>query len=240
MEDAGSRRGGTATTPSVYEDIPLTLRRDHFKKSVMAESYPELEEELEDFLDRCTEVARPKALYREMFVESVEKEEVRIGGAHFSSYILAEKLGNVPRVFPYACTCGTELDDLDISSYDPMLSELWLSTVKMQALGSAANFLKDLIKKKYDIRVLSSINPGSGNVDVWPVDQQHPLFSLLGDTKSSIGVDLTESALMVPDKSISGIYFPSQIEYCNCQSCTRENCPARRAPYEGPSSPVLH
>lgn len=239
-QSGASEHQTTDTTSSIYRDIPFTLRRDHFKKVVMAESYPELEDELEEFLDRCTQVARPKALYREEFVDSVEEEAVIIGKAQFSSYILADKLGNVPRVFPYVCTCGKELDELDISGYDPMLSDLWLSTVKMQALGSAANFLKDKIKSIYDIRILSSINPGSGNLDIWPVDQQHPLFSLLGKTEETVGVGLTESALMIPDKSISGIYFPSKIEYCNCNSCTRENCPGRRAPYEGPSTPRLH
>ena len=234
------RNGLLEREPYVYTEIPFNLRRDHFKKTVMAESYPELDGELEEFLDRCHEIARPKALYRELFVDSVDEDRVVIAGAGFSSYILAEKLGPVPRVFPYICTCGRELDELDISEYDPMLSQLWLSTVKMQALAAAANYLKAQVKEAYDFRILSSINPGSGNVDIWPVDQQHPLFSLLGDTRASIGVGLTESALMIPDKSISGIYFPSKIEYCNCQSCTRENCPARRAPYEGPSSPVLH
>jgi hypothetical protein len=179
-------------------------------------------------------------MYREDFVDGVGPETVKISGAEFTSEILADKLGRVPRVFPYIATCGAELDEMDLSPYDMMLSGLWHSTYKMQALGAAANYLKSLLKESFDIKILSSINPGSGDVDVWPVDQQVPLFSLFGDTEGALGVRLTDSCLMVPDKTISGIYFPSKIEYCNCESCTRENCPARRAPYGGPSDPVVH
>ncbi|MFW6338762.1 MAG: methionine synthase [Alkalispirochaetaceae bacterium] len=224
----------------VISEIPFSLNRKHFKKMVRTESYPELEDELDRFLDSADAVTRPKAMYREDFVEEVGEEAVKIAGAEFTSEILAEKLGVVPRVFPYIATCGAELDEMDLSEYDMMLSGLWHSTYKMQALGAAANHLKKLLKERFEIKILSSINPGSGNVDVWPVDQQIPLFSLFGDTEAALGVRLTDSCLMVPDKTISGIYFPSKIEYCNCHSCTRENCPSRRAPYEGPSDPLVH
>ena len=228
------------TNVTVISEIPFVINRAHFKKMVRLESYPELEDELEEFLDRADTTARPKGMYREDFVEEVGEEAVKIAGAEFTSEILADKLGHVPRVFPYIATCGAELDELDLSAYDMMLSGLWHSTYKMQALGTAAGHLKGVLKERFEIRILSSINPGSGNVDVWPVDQQLPLFSLFGDTEEAIGVRLTDSCLMIPDKTISGIYFPSKIEYCNCHSCTRENCPSRRAPYQGPSNPVVH
>lgn len=228
------------TDVALISEIPFQINRKHFKKIVRLESYPELEEELEHFLDAADAAARPKGIYREDFVEEIREEAVKIAGAEFTSEILADKLGSVPRVFPYIATCGAELDRLDLSKYDVMLSGLWQSTYKMQALGAAANHLKNVLKERFEIKILSSINPGSGNVDVWPVDQQVPLFSLFGNTEESIGVRLTDSCLMVPDKTISGIYFPSKIEYCNCHSCTRENCPSRRAPYEGPSDPLVH
>lgn len=219
----------------VVVDIPFSVNRKHFKRMVRLESYPELEEELERFLEAADLVARPKAMYRQDFVDQAGNETVRIGGAEFRSEILVEKLGMIPRVFPYIATCGVELDKMDLSEYDMMLAELWHSTYKMQVLGVARNHLKQLLKDRFQLKTLSSINPGSGNVDVWPVDQQVPLFSLFGDTEAGLGVQLTDSCLMIPDKTVSGIYFPSKIEYCNCHSCTRENCPSRRAPYRGPS-----
>ena len=39
----------------------------------------------------------------------------------------------------------------------------------------------------------------------WPIEEQQPLFRLLGDTERAVGVRLTDSMLMVPTKSVSGI-----------------------------------
>jgi hypothetical protein len=36
---------------------------------------------------------------------------------------------------------------------------------------------------------------------------------------------------MLPTKSVSGIFFPTETSYENCQLCPRENCPNRRAEY---------
>lgn len=42
----------------------------------------------------------------------------------------------------------------------------------------------------------------------WPLTQQQPLFTLLGDPEASIGVQLTDSLLMIPNKSLSGSGLP--------------------------------
>lgn len=36
---------------------------------------------------------------------------------------------------------------------------------------------------------------------------------------------------MVPVKSVSGIFFPTEIKFESCQLCPREVCISRRAPY---------
>jgi hypothetical protein len=75
------------------------------------------------------------------------------------------------------------------------------------------------------------MNPGSGDADVWPIQQQRELFSLLGDVQGELGVSLTESCLMVPNKTVSGLIFPTEIDFESCQVCKRKDCPNRRAPY---------
>ncbi len=82
------------------------------------------------------------------------------------------------------------------------------------------------------------MNPGSANYDVWPIAQQRPLFALFGGATDDIGVRLTESHLMVPDKSVSGVMFTSSSGYVNCHACDRENCPNRRAPFLGSRVPA--
>ena len=66
---------------------------------------------------------------------------------------------------------------------------------------------------------------------VWPIEQMQGLFRLLGGA-DQIGVTITESSLMIPNKSISGILFASATsDYESCAYCERENCPNRRVPF---------
>jgi hypothetical protein len=76
------------------------------------------------------------------------------------------------------------------------------------------------------------MSPGSGDVDVWPIEQQKQLFGIFGDTQALIGVRLTDSCLMVPNKSVSGIRFPTEITFRACRLCHRENCRGRSAPFD--------
>lgn len=194
------------------------------------EAYPELEPQFESLVEQARAVARPRALYLRAVVEEVAKAEVLISGYTFRSSILSRLFRRGDMVFPYVATCGVELEAIDVSAYD-MLASWWKGCIETEALNSAMQALEQELRRSYGQADLSSVNPGSGNVDVWPVEQQATLFSLMGDTSRTIGVELTPSYLMRPAKSLSGIMFASAHSYCNCNSCTRQNCPDRRAPF---------
>ena len=70
-----------------------------------------------------------------------------------------------------------------------------------------------------------------GSLADWPIEEQRPLFNILGDVDAAIGVKLSESLLMIPNKSLSGMYFPTEVRFFNCQLCPREQCPGRKAKY---------
>jgi hypothetical protein len=63
-------------------------------------------------------------------------------------------------------------------------------------------------------------------VNVWPIRQQRGLFSLFGNVKALIGVELTKSYLIVPNKTVSGVRFPSEVDWRTCQVCQWEDCPS--------------
>ena len=71
-----------------------------------------------------------------------------------------------------------------------------------------------------------------GSLEDWPIEQQAPLFEMLGDVEDLIGVKLNDSLLMLPAKSISGIYFPTEVSFFSCQLCPRERCESRKATYD--------
>jgi hypothetical protein len=214
----------------VVDDIPFDLDHESFRSDVRLDATPELEGELERYLDRAIAIVRPRALVRVAYVGDRDGDRVPIGGRWFESEVLADNLAEIHRVFAYVATCGREIYELDIADLDPFAS-FWHDTLKTRAVRAATNHLCELVKTTYGIRRMSTMNPGSGDADVWPIDQQRPLFDLLGDVEALVGVRLTDSCLMVPDKTVSGIFFPSETAYVNCQSCTRAICPDRRAPY---------
>ena len=76
------------------------------------------------------------------------------------------------------------------------------------------------------------MGPGSGDAMVWPIQEQVPLFALLGDVKGAAGVRLTDSCLMLPRKSVSGIVFPTGVDFRTCQLCRREGCRSRAAAFD--------
>ena len=71
-----------------------------------------------------------------------------------------------------------------------------------------------------------------GRLVNWPLSEQAALFTLLGDPHEAIGVHLTDSYLMVPTKSVSGVRFPTEQSFESCQLCPRERCHGRKAPYD--------
>jgi hypothetical protein len=110
------------------------------------------------------------------------------------------------------------------------MRRFWADALNQAVLHAAVLSLQEHIRDRFDIGSVSMMNPGS-LVD-WPLREQRTLFSLLGSVREAIGVELTKSLLMVPTKSVSGIFFPAVESFASCQLCPRELCPNRRAPYD--------
>ncbi len=174
-------------------------------------------------------LARPKALYRACYIDERGDDFVVVDGIRLSSRILAVNLSPVHRVFAYVATAGVELERWADAKTD-MLERYWADAVMLQAVRRAMQALGDALQERYRPGTLARMNPGS--LKDWPLREQRPLFRLIGDVEETIGVHLTDSYLMVPRKSVSGIQFPTAEAYENCQLCDREPCPGRRAPYD--------
>lgn len=185
--------------------------------------------ELEGCVREAEAIARPKAMYRVGYIESRGDNTVVIDGIRFTSRVLSVNLERAHRVFAYLATCGTEIQDWARSLDDP-LKQYWSSTIQQAALRAASQALSDDINERYQPGRMSAMAPGS--LGEWPLSEQRPLFALLGDTVQATGVRLSESLLMVPTKSVSGIRFPTEEQFESCQLCPRIECPGRRALYD--------
>ncbi|HHE41239.1 MAG TPA: vitamin B12 dependent methionine synthase, partial [Dehalococcoidia bacterium] len=118
-----------------------------------------------------------------------------------------------------------------------LMASYCLDSIKMLAVQTARRHLQRYLQETYSLGKLSSMAPGS--LEDWPIEQQRPLFDLLGDVEGGIGVRLTDKFLMIPVKSISGIFFPTEVRFESCQLCQRERCTGRRAPYDPQSAARL-
>jgi len=184
-----------------------------------------------DLLGRAAAVARPKAIYRECYIEAKGEDTVTIEGVSFTSRALRTKLDQAERVFAYVVTCGPEVCETEVPPGD-FLAEFWLDTIKASLLGASMGHLNAHLNERHALGKTTSMSPGSGDVSVWPIEQQRELFSLLGDVEAQIGVRLTDSFLMMPNKSVSGMRFATEVDFHSCQLCHREKCPGRSAPFD--------
>ncbi len=185
--------------------------------------------DFESLLKEAQTIANPKAMYKLSSIEEKGEEKVVIDGVSFTSRVLSVNLEGAQRVFPFLGTCGMELEEWSNSITD-MFIGYWAEAIKELALFAALEALESHLNDRFRPGYVSTMSPGS--LQDWPISAQKPLFKLLGNTREKIGVKLTESFLMVPTKSVSGIRFPMDETFESCQLCPRTACPNRRAPYD--------
>jgi hypothetical protein len=213
---------------------PFTLPHEEIFSKLSIKPGSHFENSLREFLIKVEQIANPKAMYRVSYIDDIGADTVTIEETTFHSQALSKNLATIGRVFPFIATCGIEVDEFPIEQ-DDILQQYWLNTIKLMLLEASITHLHETLQNSYRIDNLSAMNPGSGDASVWPIEEQSQLFSLFGGIQTTIqqvGVTLLPSYLMVPDISVSGILFPSETKYYNCQLCQREDCPGRQAHFD--------
>jgi hypothetical protein len=170
-----------------------------------------------------------KAVYKVGYVDEKAEQSVVINGERFTSRVLRRNLAEVGRVFAFVLTLGDRYD-ARIDRTGDLLEKYYLDEIGNLALGRARTRLEKHLRRTYGLEKISCMAPGS--LADWPIEEQAGLFRLIGEVEAAIGVKLTESMLMQPRKSVSGIYFPSNVTFFSCQLCPRERCDGRKAPYD--------
>jgi hypothetical protein len=214
-----------------FTEIPFAFNMKQLFEYLRMKPGTDRAKGFEDLVNVVQKIGKPKALYKSSFIGEKGEDTITLDGVTFTSLALRKNLDSIERVFPYVATCGTEIDDIEIGQ-DDLQKKMWISFLKGNLLQASMQFLTEHLAKRYRVSNLSSMNPGSGDASVWPFEQQRELFSICGDVEDLIGVRLTKSLVLVPDMSVAGILFPTEIEFQSCQLCHRENCHFRRAPFD--------
>lgn len=183
-------------------------------------------------LDRCEaalrQAARPRVVWRRY---DLSPDMTLVGTAfHLQGQAVKRLLADCRQVILFCTTLGMEAEALLRRAQVGNMAE----AVVLDAMGSAAienvcdNLCGDLAEAFAPRYLTDRFSPGYGDM---PIDQQRALFDTL-DVTRQIGVTLTESALMVPQKSVTavvGIADRPQPRRRGCGNCGNfENCAYRK------------
>jgi hypothetical protein len=141
--------------------------------------------------------------------------------------IVAGQIKKAEQVALFVSTIGSEMEkwskDLFIKG-DPLMCYL-VDTIASVTVENVTAYLHDYIEElmlKKGLKITNRYSPGYCS---WPVSDQHLLFSLL--PSNFCGITLTESALMTPIKSVSGIigigHQVKRKDYI-CDKCGVDDC----------------
>jgi len=188
-------------------------------------------------LSHAAAIANACAFLRHEKVTSVDGMTVTLGEQTFTSSLVAQKL-HTPGMTAvgYVATCGQALhlaraDYADDFVAGAIWDDICLAYLRMAMDMFQKYVMQHFFPSKDHKKMFAALNPGS--LQAWPISAQKDLFSFLGKGADLAGVKLTNSMLMLPAKSSSGLLFPTDQPYENCMHCPRIDCPNRRAEYRG-------
>ncbi len=178
---------------------------------------------------------RPKVLYTTKKIEKIEGGTLTLeGGVKLKSAKISKTLGKCERITFFLATIGEQVDDvIETSLSEKKLSDAYI----YDAIGSAAveatvddfqNKMDKAVKAKNQ-RTTLRFSPGYCD---WKISEQKQVFSVLEN--DLIDVDLSESYLMAPRKSVSGVFGIGSRELVDkdetnpCKLCGMHTCVARR------------
>lgn len=179
---------------------------------------------------KAYELIKPAAYYTIKPITSVGNSTISVDGLLFTSHKLARMFSGCSQAAIFAVTIGEALEKevAQLTQEGLILKASVLDAAGSVAVEKVATWLEIMIKgiaAANGDKVSWRYSPGYCD---WDTTQQKELFR--GLDGKSIGVNLTDTCLMVPRKSMSGIMGMGKS--CNtfsaCRFCNRKSCPTRR------------
>jgi len=160
------------------------------------------------------------------------KSTLRIENATFSiGRIIGRQIKGLEAVAVFACTAGADISDVSKRFLEKgdLIQGYIFDTIGSVTVESAMDTIQQQIAEKERREGRKITNRFSPGYCGWHLRAQHQLFSLL--PQNFCGITLTESALMQPIKSVSGIIGMGKkvkpMEY-PCKICEQQKCYRRQ------------
>lgn len=188
---------------------------------------------LDDYLDNAHHLIGPEYAYVVRDIIAVSGDRITIAGPiTFTSGVLARLLRHCSQVALYAATIGDYLEETvdSLAGDGLMLKASVLDAIGSSAMEKVAGLVEERIKAIARLRGLAASRRFSPGYCDWDISGQTGLFRALED--EAIDITLTESFLMLPRKSTSGIIGLGSgsdvADYNPCRSCEKKSCAGRR------------
>ncbi len=216
----------------ILEHIPFTLDVSGLMEKLhIDEEDTDDAADLNELVEKVRQIGNPKVMYRVLPVYQLGNGTLDAGETVFEGRLFDEITCIGGEVYAYCATCGAELNEL-AEGLD-VFQKFWLDEIRLVMLTAARKYFADYLRKTYQIEKLTYSSPGSGPADLWPIRALKQIFILLAGSQTlPIGVTLGESMLMMPEKSVCGIFYASEHDQIACKHCKMPCCPHRRADFE--------
>jgi hypothetical protein len=205
----------------------------------MLEFYPKGTQGLEDFTDVFNEIIEEGRNFIQtrggyVVIDKIEciENDIRIDDTYLETgRIISRQMRDAEKAVIFACTAGNgvrEKYDRYISEKDP-LKAFFTDTLGSLAVEKAMDIIHDSIQTTFSVRGLHCTNRYSPGYCGWSVGEQQKLWKFLPE--KYCGISLTDSSLMLPIKSVSGIIGLGKKLRKNpysCSICDLNNCIYRR------------
>lgn len=184
-------------------------------------------------ITKCQEIMNPKGGF--VFKEALPgntPEEISIPGTNYNTgKTIVKMLKGARQYVFFMATAGPEPEKLaktliaEGQYLEGYIVDLIASFLAEAAAQYVHDYLKELLARK-DCKITNRYSPGYCG---WKVDEQQKLFSLFPE--GSCGITLSESSLMFPIKSVSGLVGAGpEVSFRDytCELCSMKDCSFRK------------
>lgn len=216
-------------------DIPEDIGKDFLTKLMGGRLHPKCEQLLLEKREICVKNIFPKAIFQDYEIEKIEGDSVHFkSGNIFNGPNISKILKGSKIAIIFICTLGIATDQIiaATSVNGDTLATIIMDSITTELLGVLGEHISKIIKKEgLQEKGWASTCQYSPGQYKWTIEEQKEIFQMVNGEK--IGVLLNKSYLMVPLKSISGVYGFGPIDMIDktrvaCDLCPRENCIGRR------------
>lgn len=185
------------------------------------------------YIKKLQNMIQPSYSYVIKEVEWVEGSRALLSDSIIlDSSVIAGLLKQCSKAAIMIVTIGRRLDEnvLKLAEEGLVLESATLDAIGTAAIEKLASFVQEVVGKKAKSQGLATSRRFSPGYCDWSINQQEIVFRTLEN--ESTNVELTDSYLMLPQKSLSGIIGVGTCgkadKYNPCITCKKYDCIGRR------------